>query len=541
MIRRWLLLCLIALYAAAPLRAQSNPIRTEPFAWSAADLAFIAPSGWVAAGESADLGPAMTFTAPDGGRLRLIALPAPQDAKSLLAALQTATGSGSFAVTRYDPADWFGQPGLLGSGATAQAVAAKLPDGRGLLILGDGSAAEWVQPAAESVTFSARSAPTQPAYHVFWAEPLPDPVSFTDVTEPRLAGLVTLADGRLVAAEPARGLVFFQPGTPGAEVIPFPNPSQPTGLALNSAGRLVVSDPVCRCLQVYTPRGWDTPIGAFAGGAPHSVAAGPNGALYVVDGDASAYSLWVQDSAGERRIPLTFNAAAPPLLAAGGSAETPRLYVLEWLTSLMDGTVSVAVSDVRDDKLTLLGWLPVAPDDVRGAAVLPDGALAVALADGTMARLNVEDNTLGPLANVAPGVPRAMTASAEAALYVGLESGDVLGFQFDGPPGRTGDGRLQADVPAQARISDGWPAQTFTYAGRAGEVVTVNATDLLRQNTLDMALKLSPGRMALNWPAMMIRWAWTCTASMMRRSRPSPCPPMERIGSWCRRSQAKAW
>ena len=99
--------------------------------------------------------------------------------------------------------------------------------------------------------------------------------------------------------------------------------------------------------------------------------------------------------------------------------------------------------------------------------MLPGGELAVALADGRIARVEA-DGTLTELANDAPDIPRALTADASGRLFTGQEDGDVVGRRWGAEPDRTGDGWLQADVPAQARIGEGLPAQYFTYAGRRG-------------------------------------------------------------------------
>jgi hypothetical protein len=487
-----LLLCL----CAAPLAAQDHANLLAPFAWQAADLALLAPDGWRASenGDAETGATELCFTSPDDAEfVRLITLADDTPPGSLLAALQAAFTEEGLAPARYDDAELFGQPGLVAMGMGSdglllRGLAARLPDNRPLVIVSAARAETIFQTVAQSIVFSAQAAPTPPQAALFWAEPLPEPISFTDVSEPRIAGLTVLPDGRLVAAEPARGLVFFRPGITGAQVVPFPNPSQPTGVASDAAGRIYVADPVCRCLQVYD-RGWAAPLGVFAGGAPHQVAAGPDGTIYAIDGESGSYSLWMRDGDSERRLPLTFNAAAPPLLVAGGSADAPRLIVLEWLQSLIDGQINAAVSEVQDDALTLLGWLNESPEQIKAAALLPDGALAVALADGEVARMGA-DGALQPLAGGSGVAPRALAAGDDGALYVGLDDGTVLGRRLRLTPDRTGDGWLLADVPAQGQLSEAIGPQIWTYAGRAGEVLTINATDLQRRNTVDMALTL---------------------------------------------------
>lgn len=494
--RRWGMLCLVLLgLCAAPLAAQ-GALSFSPYAWEAADLALLAPVGW-AADESSDAETGATelrFTSPGSSEfVRFITLPDSTPPGSLLNGLQAAFTAEGLVPARYDDAELFGQAGLIATGTShdgllLRGIGARLPDNRPLLITSAVSAEATFQTVAQSIVFSAQAAPTPPQYAQFWAETLPEPISFTDVSEPRIAGLTVLPDGRLVAAEPARGLVFFRPGVPGAQIIPFPNPSQPTGIASDAAGRMVISDPVCRCLQVYD-RGWAAPVGVFAGGAPYQVAVGSDGTLYAIDGAAGSYSLWIQNAGGERAVALTFNAAAPPLLVAGGPANAPRLIIIEWLQSLIDGQVHAAVSEVEGDSLTLVGWLAVSPEQIKAAAVLPDGTLAVALADGRLARMQ-DDGSLTLLAAAPSPMPRALTAGADGALYVGLDDGTISGRRPGLAPDRTGDGTLLADVPVQGQLSETMGMQVWTYTGAAGEVLTVNATDLQRRGTVDMALAI---------------------------------------------------
>lgn len=494
-LRRWIACALLLGLCAVPLAAQSAAV-TSPYVWEAADLALLAPAGWAAA-ESGNAEPGATelrFTSPDSTEfVRLIVLPDSTPPGSLLNTLQAAFTDEGLVPARYNDAELFGQAGLTATGAgrdglLLRGLGARLPDNRPLLITSAVSAESIFQAVAQSIVFSAQAAPTPLQYALFWAEMLPEPISFTDVSEPRIAGLAVLADGRLVAAEPARGLVFFRPGAPGAQIIPFPNPSQPTGIASAPDGRIVIADPVCRCLQVYD-RGWAAPIGVFAGGAPHQVAAGHDGALYAIDGAAGSYSLWIQDASGERSIPLTFNAAAPPLLLAGGPPDAPRLIIIEWLQSLIDGQIHAAVSKVEDDALQLVGWLATSPEQIKAVALLPDGALGVALANGDLARMQ-DDGSLLVLASAPSSAPRALVAGADGALYVGLDDGTVSGRRPGLTPDRMGDGTLLADVPVQGRLNEALGSQSWTYAGAAGEVLNLNATDLQRRNTVDMALAI---------------------------------------------------
>ncbi len=293
--RRLMMGILVLLFlCAAPLAAQSTAVNLAPYAWEAADLALFVPDGWAAA-ESEDAESntlELRFTGAQANEfIRLTILPDTTPPGSLLAALQAAFAEDGLVPARYDDAEVFGQPGLTASGTAPdgqiiRGLGARLPDNRPLLISSRVIAEPSFQSLAQSIVFSAQAAPTPPQAALFWAETLPEPVSFADVTEPRIAGLTVLPDGRLVAAEPARGLVFFQPGVPGAQVIPFANPGQPTAIASDANGRIYVSDPVCRCLRVYDRGGWAEPIGVFAGGAPHQVATGVNGTLYAIDGES---------------------------------------------------------------------------------------------------------------------------------------------------------------------------------------------------------------------------------------------------------------
>src|SRR5690606_12076696 len=163
---------------------------------------------------------------------------------------------------------------------------------------------------------------------------------------------------------------------------PFDNPAHPTAIAIDGVGIVYIGDTVCRCVRRMSATGeWLDPVGSFAGGAPFSLAVGADGTIYATDRIDVGYILRIIGAPRNRTVGLNFNASAPPLVTVGAG----RIWVIEWLASLIDGSVSAAVSQVADgDKpaAEFRFWLEsLSPEHVTSAATDPKGSLVLGTTD----------------------------------------------------------------------------------------------------------------------------------------------------------------
>ncbi len=237
---------------------------------------------------------------------------------------------------------------------------------------------------------------------------------------------------------------------------------------------------------------WIDPVGSFGGSAPFSLAVSADGTIYATDKTDSGYVLRILGEPRNRMIGLNFNGSAPPLVTVGAG----RVWVVEWLKSLIDGSVSAAVSQVVEDKLSadLQFWLEtLAPSTVSGAATNPNGDLVLATRDQGSLVIDSTGEVIDQFAEDAD--PRALAFSADGTLYVARGEGAIAARSTHVAPDRFGNETLAFGVPVQGTLSEAAQQQTWTYAGTAGETVTISAVDLTRTNEytvgLDMALRLT--------------------------------------------------
>ncbi len=355
-----------------------------PYAWADADLALIYPVGWdlpVPGGDES----ALTLTLGGGeAMVTLEVLPASTTDEALRPALNDQLAAASLLALDYRADSLYGRSSLRVDAASGnrQQVGigrvGRLPDSRVLVIVGRTAAANQasfsndLDAMINSIVFSAKLPPVLPTYHTLWRSEPSDRV---------IVGLAASAD-RLYALDVSNG-IYVLDARDGSDVAhyDFENPAQPTGIAVDGDGLVYVSDRVCRCVLRMQPDGtWLDPVGSFGGSAPFSLAVSDDGTIYATDKTDSGYVLRILGAPRNRMVSLNFNGSAPPLVTVGAG----RVWVIEWLKSLIDGSVSAAVSQVIEDKLSadLQFWLQsLTPSTVSGAATNPNGDLVLATQD----------------------------------------------------------------------------------------------------------------------------------------------------------------
>jgi len=465
-----------------PLAAQSAG---RDYAWVTGDLALTLPPGWMAAADD----PVLRL---ENGAARLFVVTTPPIAPAdLLTAFMSALAAADYLLLDYAIEPLWGQPGIRANVLTAdrsavgRARAGRAPDGR-LIVLGGGAPqsarADWDTAFADvfaSLSFSVRTAPTPRRYQPVWSTAgVPNVIALAASAE--IVYAVTAERG-VIALSTADGAIVRE--------TPFANPAQPTGIAV-SGDSVVIADTVCRCLRRLTTAGtWSDPLGTFGGNAPVHLAADAAGTLYAIDLINGSYALHILTGTHGRIIPLTFNAAAPPLVAVDPSG---AVTVIEWLASLLDGTVSGALTRVTDTGLTLRDWLAVpaaaSAEAVRDFAAFPDGSLLLVGTDGRITRRTADEGTQELLRLTTP--PRAAAITPHSTLAIADAAGMVTLYRSDLPPDRAGAPLLADGVPVIGTVNAAAPRQEWAYRPQPGERVTLNAIDPSGWDAVDMAIRV---------------------------------------------------
>ncbi len=468
------------------------------YSWGEADLSLIYPAGWdapITGGDETAL--TLTLGAGDTG-VTLVVMPASTTDGALRPALEDQLAAVNLLPLDYSADALYGRSGLRVTAASADRQQSgigrvgRLPDSRALIVVARSPLAAQTGFANDldailnSLVFSASLPPVLPSYRTRWRGESSERV------------IISLAAGaeQLYALDAADG-IYALSAQDGTDIghYDFANPAQPTGIAVDGEGIVYVGDSVCRCVLRMQPDGtWLDPVGSFGGGAPFSLAVSADGTIYATDKTDTGYALRILGKPRNRMIGLNFNGSAPPLVTVGAG----RVWVVEWLTSLIDGSVSAAISQVvgTADKpeVALQFWLEsLAPENVRDAATDPNGDLVLATQDRGSLVINETGEIIDQFAE--DGEPRALAFGADGTLYVARGEGAVAARSTHIAPDRWGNEVLALGVPVQGRLSEDAPEQAWIYAGTAGETVTLSAVDLSRANEysigLDMALRLT--------------------------------------------------
>ncbi len=482
------LVLLLLLLLVAPAHAAPN----SAYAWTEADLALLYPAGWAQPVPSA--ADTALLLALSGGdmQITLAVLLNPTSDAALRAALDTQLAAAGLLPLRYNLAPLYGRGGLSAEAVSADrqlvgaAHSGHMPDDRALLIVGRAPKSEAaalddsLALVLNSLVFSAGVPPVAPAYAPVW-------------TAQAAGAAVGLALGgdRLYTVSADAGVQVYDAKTGTLlNAIPFDHPAQPTGLAVDAQGTAYVGDLICRCVRIASAAGrWLDPVGSFGGGAPLGLALAGEGTIYAVDKKDSGYFLRVL-GASSRTVGLNFNGSAPPLLAVD---KYGQVWVIEWLESLIDGSISGAVSLVGGVKpeAALQFWLEkLPPESVTAMTTDPDGNLAIATTDHGILLIN----SAGQVSAHIPQEAQALAFGMDGTLYLTRADGSLSALNTKAAPDRFGALALVPGVPVGGTLVESAPQQEWTYQGAAGERVTFSAVDQSRTGAsalgLDMALRL---------------------------------------------------
>ena len=483
---------ILLLLLAAPTFAASY----TPYAWTDANLALIYPASWSAPVATAGDNSALTLTLTSGDTtITLTILPAATDDASIRPALEAQAAVLNQLPLQYTNEAMYGHGGLHIDTVSADrqqvgiARSGRLPNERVLLVASRSAQANQsvleadLAAILDSIVFSASVPPMMPSYHLLWSTP---------ATHHAISGLAVQAD-HLYTVDTEDGVQVFNTQTGAAlGTYPFDHPAAPTALAVDAAGIVYVADTVCRCIRKLNQDGrWFDSVGSFGGGAPFSLAVTPNGTIYATDKTDSGYVLRILGDPRDATVGLNFNASAPPLVTVDGMGQ---VWVIEWLSSLIDGTTSGAASLVSGAKpqAELQFWLQsLAPQSVTAMTSDRDGDLVFATDKGVLVV-----NSAGQVINqVSPAtLPRVLTFGADSTLYTASADGVLTALSTTGTPDRFGATALVLNVPVQGSLTETAPQQNWTFDGTAGQHVTFSAVDQSISDAttfnLDMALRL---------------------------------------------------
>jgi sugar lactone lactonase YvrE len=325
-----------------------------------------------------------------------------------------------------------------------------------------------------------------------------------------LVGLAYGPDDHLYTYEPDLGVI--QIDTAAGRVLsitPNENITQPTDLAVTSDQTIYVADTACGCIFTLTAAGvWlDQPggeepfdpetssgiISGFGADAPAHIAVGPGDELYATSVTAAGAITVVVFADGERvrEIRLPAEVVDQPLLSASPAGP---IYALTQSGELLElhGSEAVEISTPGP-----------AAGPINDLAITPEGNLAIATQSQGVLILTPEGDLIDQPGIIVPDFP----LPGELVLPVGVAvdpQGNLYFADSDGTfgaitamsttinPDRLGSTELAAGLSVQGMLSDENPQQQWTYAGTAGERITITAID--NSGAVDVALRLfDPG------------------------------------------------
>jgi hypothetical protein len=483
-----------------------------PFAWEAADLSLLYPAAWEAP-VPAERDGALVLTLaqslaaltdarpPEIPAITLTLLPAAGSdlAAGLLNALDTLgiTADGDpLPALLLGQEDALAADGLSADGALyGLGRAAALPDGQVLVMTGRAGADQRdllrtvFNRVADSVALGALTFDAPPVYGVAWhtQRSLADgPDAFLNLT-----GLA-FVDGALYTYERDLGLVRLDALTGAVEAVTSNAAvTAPAALAAAPDGTVYVADTVCGCIVPLLPGGdWGDPVGGglFESGSPLSLAVTPDGTLYATSAAANSVTVKIlRDGAPAGDVRLPEGVFEQPLLAAGPDGAPLAL-------TQYGAVIDLNTGDVR-------AQLGAVPPLLTGFAVTPEGWYALATPDQGLFVLSADGVPLAQPGRIVPAFPFpgelvrpvGLAAGPEGVLFAADSDGSfgaVTAFSTAIVAGRVGTTALTPGLAGRGTLDEYTRQQAWTYAGTAGERISIFAADASETGQLLPAVRL---------------------------------------------------
>ncbi len=341
---------------------------------------------------------------------------------------------------------------------------------------------------AESIATPDIETPTESeTYGVVWQTMRT--VSDGDDAFLNLIGLAYNED-RLYTIEHDLGIIQVDTATGEIlEIQPIPDISDPVDIAVDNSGNIYIADIACGCVFVRTEEGDESQIEGFSDGAPSSIFATADGRLYAtnVENDDTVSVRVFRDGALENTIRLSNSLFIQPILSVDSLRRVIALTQYGEIIGLADGTA------------TPLYTLGAMSDSLTDIAVDSNNHFVITTSDQGISILDSSGEEVNRPGRIVPNFPlpgemvspMGTVVGADGTLYFVDSDGSfgaITAMRSGVPSDRIGASELQLNKTVQGRFNDQTAQQTWTYAGKADQRITISATDV--SDSLILALRL---------------------------------------------------
>ncbi len=309
-----------------------------------------------------------------------------------------------------------------------------------------------------------------------------------------LSGLVYASGDLLYSYDYSLGLVQFD-AVSGRVLGVYPNENivDPVSMAVDSSGTVYVTDLDCSCIYMFgSERAWRTDtLSGFGENAPYYVAATPDGRVFATnENDEGVITVRVfQSGTFQQEIPLSEDMFLQPLLATDPAGRVLALTEFGDILALESGSA------------TPLYVIDVLSETVTGMVVTAEGNFAIADLDQGIVIVDNQGTLIDQPVQLVSEIPQPGQVVSPTGIAIGPDGtlyyadsdgrfGAVTAISTSVPQGRIGTVALTYDLSVQGDLNEAVPAQSWTFEGTAGQMVTINATDASFSDAFDLRLRL---------------------------------------------------